>query len=186
VFIGAQDRRVYSVDRTGQVRFATQLDQDIDCAPSVGENKQLYVGTDGGSVAAMDTTSGKVLWRTTVGGHVRSGLTITRSHDVVAGVYGPSPRVVAVNGETGELLWEFAVPGTGAKEHGVHGSPVEDKDGNLFFGGQDNAIYSLSASGELRWKIGTGGDMDAPVVLVSDGVLLAASDDGKIYQVTEQ
>ena len=185
VFVGAQDHRLYGVSSTGTVRFATNLGHDIDCAPSIGERGSVYVGTDGGTIAAIDKKSGSVVWQKPVGGHVRGGLTLTRSHDVVAGLYGPSPRVVCLHGATGELLWSFSVPGTGAKEHGVHGSPVEDKDGNLYFGSQDNAVYSLTARGELRWKVGTGGDIDAPVVLVSDGVLLAASDDGKLYRVVE-
>jgi len=185
VFIGAQDRRVYAIDRAGKVRFATSLGEDIDCAPAVGERGLVYVGIDGGAVVGIDVLKGDVAWRTPVGEHVRLGLTVTRSQDVVAGVYGPSPQVVCFDGQTGEQLWSFAVPGTGAKEHGVHGSPVEDADGNLYFGSQDNAIYSLTAQGQLRWKIGTGGDMDAPVVLLSDGVLLAASDDGKLYRVVD-
>jgi outer membrane protein assembly factor BamB len=186
VFVGAQDRRVYGIRRTGTVRFATGVDQDVDCAPSLGERGTLYVGTDGGSVLALETEAGKVLWRAPVGGHVRAGLTVTRSHDVVAGVYGPSPRVVCLRGDTGEELWSFAVPGTGAREFGVHGSPVEDAEGNLYFGSQDDAVYSLTSNGELRWKVATGGDVDAPVVIVSDGVLLAASDDGKIYRIEER
>ena len=185
IFVGAQDHRMYGIERTGAIRFASDLGNDIDCAPSIDERGAVYVGLDGGSIASVDQTTGRVAWKADVGGHVRLGLTVTRSHDVVAGVYGPSPKVVCVDGKTGEVLWSFAVPGTGANEHGVHGSPVEDRDGNLYFGGQDNAVYSLTASGELRWKVGTGGDMDAPIVLVADGVLLAASDDGKVYRVVE-
>jgi len=186
VFIGAQDHRIYAVEHSGAIRFAVNVDADIDCAPSIGERGYVYVGVDGGSVVALDKMSGALIWKTAVNGHVRNGLTVTRSQDVVAGTYGPSPQVVCLNGETGEQLWSFRVPGTGALEHGVHGSPVEDIDANLYFGGQDNAIYSLTPGGELRWKIGTGGDMDAPIVLISDGTLLAASDDGKLYVVTDK
>ncbi|HQB42737.1 MAG TPA: PQQ-binding-like beta-propeller repeat protein [Polyangiaceae bacterium] len=186
VYVGAQDQRVYGIRRTGVVRFATRLEQQVDCAPSIGEYGLLYVGTDGGAVVALDTQTGQVRWKTTVQGHVRGGLTVTRSHDVVAGVYGPSPRVVAMRGDTGEQLWSFSIPGTGAKEYGIHGSPVEDAQGNLYFGAQDDAVYSLTARGAFRWKAMTAGDVDAPVVIVSDGVLLAGSDDGKLYRITEQ
>jgi outer membrane protein assembly factor BamB len=186
VYVGAQDNRLYGIRRTGTLRFAVDLGNDVDCAPAIDDDGTVFVGTDGGAVVAVAGDSGKERWRTPVGGHVRGGLTVTRSHDVVAGVYGPSPRVVTLRGDTGEMLWSFAVPGTGAREFGVHGSPVEDADGNLYFGAQDDAVYALTANGELRWKIATGGDVDAPIVLLADGVVLAASDDGKLYRIEER
>lgn len=185
VYVGAQDNRLYAVRRVGSVRFQIDLNDDVDCAPALDDDGTLFVGTDGGSVVAVNTETGEVIWRRDVGGHVRGGLTVTRSHDVVAGVYGPSPGVVRLRGDTGEQVWRFSVPGTGAREFGVHGSPVEDARGNLIFGAQDDAVYALSPAGELRWKLATGGDVDAPVVLVDDGVALAASDDGKLYRIEE-
>lgn len=186
VYVGAQDNRLYGIRRTGTVRFAVDLGDDVDCSPAIDDDGTVFVGTDGGTVVALDGQSGKQVWRTPVGGHVRGGLTVKRSHDVVAGVYGRSPRVVCLRGDSGELLWSFAVPGTGAREFGVHGSPVEDADGNLYFGAQDDAVYGLAANGELRWKLATGGDVDAPIVLIADGVLLAASDDGKLYRIEDR
>jgi outer membrane protein assembly factor BamB len=183
VFVGAQDNRLYAIRRVGTVRFKIDLEHDVDCSPSVDDDGTVFVGTDGGEVVAVNVESGKVAWRTPVEGHVRGGVTVTRSHDVLVGVYGPAPRVVRLRGSTGEVLWSFSVPGTGAREFGVHGSPVEDAEGNLYFGAQDDAVYALSSNGKLRWKLATGGDVDAPVVLIADGVLLAASDDGKLYRI---
>ncbi len=186
VFVGAQDNRLYGIRRTGTVGFALDLGNDVDCAPGIDDDGTVFVGTDGGAVVAVEGDIGKEKWRTQVGGHVRGGVTVTRSHVVVAGVYGPSPRVVSLRGDTGEVLWSFAVPGTGAREFGVHGSPVEDADGNLYFGAQDDAVYAITANGKLRWKLATGGDVDAPIVLLADGVLLAASDDGKLYRIEDR
>ena len=185
IYVGAQDNRLYAVRRVGSIRFKVDLGNDVDCTPALDEGGTLFAGTDGGAVVAVNTESGDVLWRRDVGGHVRGGLTVTRSHDVIAGVYGPSPCVVRLRGDTGEEVWRFSVPGTGAREFGVHGSPVEDAQGNLVFGAQDDAVYSLSPSGELLWKLATGGDVDAPVVLVDNGVALVASDDGKLYRLEE-
>lgn len=186
IFIGSQDDRLYAIRRVGTIRFKMDLGQDIDCSPAIDDDGTVFVGTDGGSVVAVDVESARVKWTKEVGGHVRGGVTVTRSHDVIAGVYGPSPRVVCLRGSDGSELWSFAVPGTGAKEFGVHGSPVEDADGNLYFGAQDDAVYSLTPTGQLRWKLATGGDVDAPVVLVADGALVAASDDGKLYRIVDR
>lgn len=185
VYFGAQDRRIYGITPRGNVRFSVKTQGDVDCAPSVEDDGTVVVGTDGGSVWAIDGKTGNVKWKTDVGGHVRGGVTLTRSHDIVVGVYGPSPRVVRLQGNDGTPIWSFSVPSTGSREYGVHGSPVEDADGNLVFGSQDDAVYCLDANGNLRWKIATQADVDAPVVLVSDGVIVAASDDGKLYRITQ-
>ncbi|MCU0692309.1 MAG: PQQ-like beta-propeller repeat protein [Polyangiaceae bacterium] len=177
------ERSLYAVREDGSIKFSVDLGADVDCAPSVGDDGVVYVGTDGGAVVAVDPERGEVRWRTDVGGHVRGGLTLTRRRQVVAGVYGPSPRVVSLDAATGREAWSFAVYGTGAREFGVHGSPVEDARGALYFGAQDDIVYALGPTGSLRWKLRTGGDVDAPVVLTEPGVLLAASDDGKLYCV---
>lgn len=185
VFVGSQDDRLYAIGRDGKIRFATTLQGDVDCAPSVGDDGTVYVGTDVGTVVALDPERGAVRWTRSVGGFVRGSLTLTRRHTVLAGVYGPAPRVVSLDAATGEELWSFGIQGTGAPEFGVHGSPVEDRDGNLYFGAQDDSVYSLTSEGELRWRMGVGGDVDGPVVLTADGQLVAVSDDGKIYGVSE-
>lgn len=185
VYIGAQDNRLYALTRSGTVRFKLDLGADVDCAPAVDDGGMVYVGVDGGAVVAVDPSEKKVVWRAKVGGHVRGGLTVTRDHSVVAGVYGPAPRVVSLDGKTGEENWSFGIQGTGAREFGVHGSPVEDREGQLYFGAQDDVVYALTSNGALRWKFATGGDVDAPIVLARDGVLYAASDDGKVYRLED-
>ncbi|MBI5538072.1 MAG: PQQ-like beta-propeller repeat protein [Deltaproteobacteria bacterium] len=186
VYAGSQDNRLYAVQPDGQVKWALDLGSDVDCAPAVGDDGTVYVGVDDNALVAVDPGQGKVRWRTNVGGHVRGSLTLTRNRSVIAGVYGPSPAVVAVDAMTGALRWRFAVRGTGATEFGVHGSPVEDAAGALYFGAQDDHVYSLAADGSLRWKLATGADVDAPVVLGLQGRLYAASDDGKLYCVIDR
>ena len=186
VYVGGQDDRLTAIARDGKIKWSVMLDGDVDCAPTIEDDGTVYVGTDGGTVQAIDGSEGTVRWRTKVGGVVRGSLTATRSHAVIAGVYGPAPRVVSLDARTGEELWSFAIQGTGAREFGVHGSPVEDRDGNLYFGAQDDVVYALAPNGLLRWKLATGGDVDAPLVLMEDGVLLVASDDGTLRCVKEE
>jgi outer membrane protein assembly factor BamB len=63
----------------------------------------------------------------------------------------------------------------------VHGGPVEDDLGSLYFGAQDDAVYAVASTGEMLWRFQTGDDVDAPVTLLSDGTLIAGADDGKVY-----
>jgi outer membrane protein assembly factor BamB len=100
---------------------------------------------------------------------------------VLAGVYGPSPRQVRLRADDGSVVGEFAIQGTGAREFGVHGGALEDDTGALIFGTQDDDVYAVSDSGDLLWRFTTGGDVDAPVTLLTDGSLIVGSDDGYVY-----
>jgi outer membrane protein assembly factor BamB len=129
--------------------------------------------------------SGAVAWRSPVGGFVRGALAVARNGDPLVGVYGPTPRVVRLAADGGQPRGSFPVPGTGAREFGVHGGPLEDDEGTLFFGAQDDTVYAVDVRGEERWRFATGGDVDAPVTLLSDGTLVAGSDDGFVYALRE-
>jgi outer membrane protein assembly factor BamB len=175
---GAQDGRLYGVDEGGNRVFSTDLGGDVDASPAT-EGSAIYVGTDRGEVVKLDER-GQIVWRVVVGGFVRGALSIARGGDVLAGVYGPSPRVVRVTPE-GAVAASFAIQGTGAPEFGVHGAPLEDDAHSLYFGAQDDALYAVGPDGALLFRFETGGDVDAPATLLSDGSLVFASDDGKVY-----
>ena len=145
-------------------------------SPMTGE---AVVGTDAGEVVRL-SRAGDVVWRVQVGGYVRGTLSIARNGDALAGVYGPTPRVVRIAPD-GALTGSFGVQGTGARELGVHGGPLEDASGALFFGAQDDDVYALGPGDMWEWSYRTGGDVDAPVTLLSNGALVAGSDDGEVY-----
>jgi len=180
IYVGAQDHRVHAFTADGNALWTRDLGGDVDCAVALGDDGTVFAASDAGVVAAFDS-AGDEKWRVPVGGFVRGGLTVRRDGDLLVGVYGPGPRVVALAGRSGEERWSFRIQGTGAPEFGIHGSPLEDARGNLFFGAQDDAVYGLDGDGKLLWRFPTGGDVDAPLTLGPGGVLYAGSDDGHLY-----
>ncbi len=180
IYVGAQDHRLYAVSPRGTVAWSRDLGADVDCAAAVGDDGTVYAASDSGEVVAYDP-QGNERWRTPVGGFVRGGLTVSRGGAVLAGTYGPAPRVVALDGATGAERWTFRIQGTGVPEFGIHGAPLEDPVGNLYFGAQDDSVYALDAGGRLRWVFATHGDVDAPLVIGPTGALYAGSDDGHLY-----
>jgi outer membrane protein assembly factor BamB len=183
VFLGSQDHHAYALTPQGGPLWAVDLGADVDGAPVLGDDGAVYVGTDGDEVVRLDAGDGHVVWRRKVGGFVRGTLSMTRGGDVAAGVYGPTPREVVLEASSGDVRWKFPIQGTGAREFGVHGGAIEDAAGALVFGAQDDSVYAIDSSGEILWSFMTGGDVDAPVTMLSDGSVVFGSDDGKVYML---
>lgn len=179
VVFGSQDDHVYALRPDGSLAWAVDLGADVDGAPALGDDGAIFVGTDKGEVVKLDA-KGNIAWRTSVtSGYVRGVLSVARNGDVLAGTYGPIPRLVRVAPD-GSVRGAFAIRGTGAKEFGIHGGPLEDADGTLFFGAQDDAVYAIGTDGAVRFRHATKADVDAPLTLLGDGALVAPSEDGSV------
>ena len=181
VFFGSQDHRAYALTEQGALAWSVDLGADVDGAPAVGDDGAVFFGTDGDEIVRLDPDDGRLIWRANVGGYVRGTLSVTRSGDVLAGVYGPTPREVRVRAGDGSVIGQFAVQGTGAREFGVHGGALEDDTGAVLFGTQDDFVYAVGEASDLLWRFRTGGDVDAPVTLLGDGSVVVGSDDGRVY-----
>jgi outer membrane protein assembly factor BamB len=191
VIVGSQDHHAYAVER-GEKSWAVDLGADVDGSPAIDDDGASVVGTDAGDVVKLDENGG-VIFSASLGGFVRGPLSIARGGDVIVGVYGPRSRVVRLDGKNGKEKASFDVAGTGALEFGVHGGPLEDAEGKLYFGAQDDRLYAfapLSRSKDGRpepiFALQTGGDVDAPPTLLTNGALVVASDDGVVYYLNSQ
>ena len=183
VYVGSQDHHVYAVTPEGKVKWRVDLGADVDSSPAIQDDGTIVVGSDKGDVVALAPENGEIRWAAAVGGFVRGAMSLGRDGTVFTGTYGPTPRLVALRPARGTVRFRFSIPGTGASEFGIHGGPVEDAARRLYFGAQDDHVYCLDADGALVWKLRTGGDVDAPLVITPKGLLLVGSDDGKLYAV---
>jgi outer membrane protein assembly factor BamB len=181
VFVGSQDHHAYALDAGGRLAWSVDLGADVDGSPAVGDDGGVYFGTDGDEVVRLGADDGRVVWRARVGGYVRGALSVARDGDVLAGVYGPAPRQLRLRASDGSVVGALPIQGTGAREYGVHGGAIEDEAGTLLFGAQDDHVYAVDAVGTLLWTFATGGDVDAPLTLLTDGSLAVGSDDGSVY-----
>ena len=178
VIVGSQDHHVHAIGAGGVLAWTIDLGADVDGGPAIADDGSIFIGTDAGDVVKLDA-QGHLAWRTPVGGFVRGSLSVARNGDVLAGTYGPVPRVVRLSPD-GAVRGAFAIRGTGAREFGIHGGPLEDQQGVLYFGAQDDAVYAVGPDGALRWRFETGGDVDAPLTMLSDGSVVVPSEDGTV------
>ncbi len=180
---GGQDDHLVAVDSHGKEAWRVELGADIDCAPAVGDDGTIFVGTDGAEVLALDPQTGRVRWRVRVPGSVRGGVSVARDGAVLASTLGPTPTVLALEPRTGATLFRHEVRGTGAKEQGVVGAPLEAADGALIFGTESDEVIALDPEGRRLWTFDAGGDVDLAVVLVADGVLVVGTYAGDLIEL---
>jgi len=184
IYVGSQDDHAYAITPAGSEKWAVSLSADVDGSPAISDDGGIFFGTDADDVVRLELDGG-IAWRSDVGGFVRGPLSISRDGSLVVGTFGPAPREVRIDGKTGSIMGSLRIQGTGAREFGIVGGALEDDDGTSYFGAQDDAVYAISRDGSVRWRLLTGGDVDAPLTLLPDGALVIPSDDGKIRLVTD-
>ena len=178
VVFGAQDHNAYGLGPDGKQLFKVDLGADVDGSPVIDEHGTVFFGTDGGAIAAIDVRGG-TRWIRALPGYVRGTLSLARNGDVLGGMYGPTPGVVRLNPD-GRPVGRFSIDGTGAREFGVHGAPLEDDSGALFFGAEDDKVYAIGPDGAVLGTVERGDDVDAPLTLLPPSDLVVASDDGTV------
>ena len=180
VYVGSQDDHLYAVAADGRMRWSYETRDDVDGSPVIGDDGTIYFGSDDRHVYAV-SRDGALRWSTDLEGYVRAALALGTDGSLLAAVYGPRPRLVALEADGGEVRWYFPVTVADSAEVGVHSGPLVDRDGNIYFGAHDDYLYALRGSGDLRFILETHADVDAPPVLTPDGTLLVGSDDGRLY-----
>jgi outer membrane protein assembly factor BamB len=179
IYVGSQDDHAYAISAAGLQKWAVLLAADVDGAPAISDDGAIFFGDDNGEIVRIESDGG-LAWRAGVGGFVRGPLSISRDGSLVFGTFGPAPREIRVDDKSGKILGSMSIQGTGAPEFGIVGGALEDDDGTLYFGAQDDAAYAIARDGSVKWRLLTGGDVDAPLSLLADGSLVVPSDDGKV------
>ena len=183
IYFGSQDRRAYAVRSDGTLVWSTDLGAEVDGGPALADDGSIIFGTDGGRVVKLESARGTTVWSAEVGGYVRGAVSISRDGSILTGTYGPTPGVLRLSPDEGRLLGAFRIAGTGSRDFGVHGGPLEDDDGTLVFGAEDDRLYAIERSGRIRFALARGADIDAPVTLTKDGALIVGADDGTVAEL---
>lgn len=159
--------RVYAYDRgTGALLWSSQqASATLSNDPNSVALQQgiLYVSaTDG--VSAYRTSDGSRLWQ-----YAGAGLAMTLTDGVV---YASAQGIVALDGQTGKLLWHYQ---PSQRENFF---PLLVGGGLVYGVKEQTGIVALdAASGKLRWQSPAGGNGNAPV-LVANTLFVGAFQSG--------
>jgi actin-like ATPase involved in cell morphogenesis len=142
--------------------------------PGVSGQWILVSGRDG-KLRAYRRTDGALAWEMELGPGARADTTI---RDGVAYAVTGAGRIVAVDATYGSELWHRD---TG---HEVPARPAVDAE-RVYAGGADGVLYAYEIGEKhRRWRAWTEGKIGASPV-VSDGVVVVASGDGKLNGVSD-
>ncbi|NOY92405.1 MAG: PQQ-like beta-propeller repeat protein, partial [Deltaproteobacteria bacterium] len=183
IYFGSQDDHLYALSAQGELLFRYRTGGDVDSSPALGDDGDLYFGSDDHRVYRLGR-DGELRWSTDLDGYIRAPVALGDGV-VIASVFGPRPRVVALSARDGSLAWYFPVTVADSSEVGSRSGPIVDRDGNIYVGAHDDYLYSLTSNGELRWAFQTEGDVDSSPALAPDGTLYFGSDDGMLYALED-
>jgi hypothetical protein len=136
--------------------------------PVIADGK-VFVGTMRGILHAMDSDTGKEVWKLKTGGAILHTCAVANDKVFFSNAEG---KIYAVNTFDGRLLWSVK---TGSV---VWNSPLVYK-GVVVVGSRDNALYAIDAeTGRIKWKAKTGGPiLSSPALDVETGRIYIAGED---------
>jgi outer membrane protein assembly factor BamB len=163
------------------LKWRVETGGKVRSTPLVAGNLVL-VGSEDGTLYAVDRESGSVRWTHDCGGPVTSSPAAADGRVFVVGGEG---NLVALRLDTGKLLWTFTIgdplpyeqrPGDPRTWDFYLSSPVVH-DGTVLFGGADGNVYSVDAeSGMIRWKHDLGGAIRSTPAVAGDAVYVGSMD----------
>jgi polyvinyl alcohol dehydrogenase (cytochrome) len=206
VFVGGQDRRVYSLNAsTGCVYWATEADFPVRTAVTIGQvagRWAAYFADQHANTYAADAMTGKILWKTRVNDHPLAMTTGApalfegrlyvgaSSADEVAGASADYPccrfrgSVMALDAATGKTVWQtYTIP--------EEPKPTrKNTKGTQLYGPSGAGVWSSpTVDGAKRMLyITTGDSYSDPPARTSDAFMALDLNTGKIVwsrQMTE-
>ena len=87
-------------------------------------------------------------------------------------------KIYAINGQSGEKLWELE---TGDD---LASSPAIGSDGTVYVGSHDKKLYAINGQNGVKlWEFETGDMAHSSLVIGSDSTVYVGSADNKLYAI---
>ena len=165
VFVGGGDGVLYAMAADGSsvpwtANFGSPLGGRVRIVGNV-----LYAPVFGGSVRALDTSSGSQLWQVNLPAQVFSTPAVAADGTVYIGC--KDKYLYAV--KDGSVVWSVETGGE------VLGWPVLGADGTVYAGSNDGRMYAVGQDGTTQWDADVQGQLwGAPLI----------GDDGNLYVIS--
>ncbi len=175
VLFGADDGGLYSLSAANGTLVGLSQLNGIPTSPAIA-NGQVYVGTDAGSVDAVNETTGALTWSATLTAAVHSAVAVDPSAGVVV-AGDDSGAITALNATTGAILWRLQ---TGAA---VTASPAI-QGGGVYVGSNDGKLYAVAEqTGALLYAFSAGAPIRGGAALTPSQIIFG-TDGGVMYDLS--
>jgi outer membrane protein assembly factor BamB len=178
-----------ALDSTGTLRWTYSLGspaaESWENSPSVGSDGTIYVATRGSSpkVFAINPSNGSsttAKWSVSISSKAYGAPAIDEAAGYIyvateAGIF----RLAISNGAGNSSPWY-------STSRPVVTSPIVDAAGNVYFAEKRGALYSVSPSATLRWKIDGLGLDGGGLAIGSNNRLYMTTDDGYFVVIANQ
>jgi outer membrane protein assembly factor BamB len=173
VFISSLDHFVYALRLSdGKQVWSTDLGGSVVHSQILSDDGILYIGTLGSEMIAVDSKTGKIIWRSKTPGSVW-GKAILK--DKVLYVGDQTGKVSAFSATNGKTIWTVDAGGP------VIGSGTAMGDA-LIFGTENSILTAVDTKGTKMWNITVSGKLYSDIVLAGDKVVTSALESDKSLQ----
>lgn len=163
LFVTSQSGLVEAVsEATGAVSWSTMLQSPVSTAASVdAAGGVVLAGESNGTLAALSTQSGSVLWTYAGGGTISAPAVVSGGSVYVAA----GNTVYSLEESTGGEQWAFATGGPIVAEPVLTNQWTYRNEPFLMFGSDDGNVDALLATnGSLQWQLNVG----EPIIGLAD------------------
>ncbi|MEQ9104596.1 MAG: PQQ-binding-like beta-propeller repeat protein [Rhodothermales bacterium] len=167
--------------RPGSLKWrAFGFNGEIDGAPGIGFNNDIYVGTSSDTLYSF-TVDGALKWKFPTKGPIRSSPMVGNNEDIF--VVSEDGRLYGLTNQ-GERLWGWSTAYNSGSL--LRSSPTLGVDGVIYFGDSDGRVHAVSSFDGLsiggRWpKKVSDAAIVVPPVIARDRTIIVASTDGFLY-----
>ena len=167
------DYNLYALDLKGQLQWTFEADQSIWGAPA-SDGTNVYFGTLGRKMYAVDAKTGKQVWMQVLDGAVLGSPLLGSANDLFVGTYGGT--LYSLNTADGKTLWSQKTSSW------IWSGPVSDGT-NLYVGDANGKLMAYPVSGGKKlWEQ----DLNGAIVgspYVSTDKLVVATEAGMVYYI---
>ena len=165
------DYNLYAFDLKGQLQWTFEADQAIWGAP-VSDGTNVYFGTLGRKVYAVDAKTGKQAWMQVLDGAVLGSPVLGNANTLFIGTYGAT--LYALNTATGKTLWSKPASSW------IWAGPVLG-GGNLLVGDANGKFVAYPVSGGNKlWEQDLNGAIIGSPCILGDNIVVG-TEAGTVY-----
>lgn len=188
VVVGGQVGEVYGISPDGTKQWQQSVEAPVAGSPSIADGR-VHIGTgtyrevgdDVGSIRALDSETGKEIWRFETEGPFNTISTVTVTETTCYAISDNGSTLYALDKANGTKKWQFAT------EFYRRASPVIVGDNIYATGFHPPAVYKVdpeTGTGEVLWQGNDSAGAFRSTITVGDQMVFGKTDSNTLYALT--